>query len=67
MKLQFSQKTLNLKKLVADFFIYVEKENIETYNEFSFQHELGIFLREELVDYKVQWKVLQKLDTLSLS
>ena len=30
---------------------------IEIYNEFSFQHELGIFLREKCAkDYKVQFK-----------
>lgn len=47
---------LDLKGLVERFFLYIETENIEIYNEFSFQHELGIFLREELKGYRVQFE-----------
>jgi hypothetical protein len=47
---------LDLKKLVAKFFIYAEAEEIEIYNEFSFQHELGIFLRKELEGYTIQFE-----------
>lgn len=47
---------MNLKELIVKFFDYAEREKIEIYNEFSFQHELGIFLRKELVDYKIQFE-----------
>lgn len=45
---------LDLKELIESFFLYRETENIEIYNEFSFQHELGIFLRRELKGYTIQ-------------
>jgi len=47
---------LDLKNLIDKFFQYFYEKNIEIYNEFSFQHELGIFLRRELPDYKVQFE-----------
>ena len=47
---------LDLKSLVESFFFYIEAEEIEIYNEFSFQHELGIFLRKELEDYTIQFE-----------
>lgn len=47
---------LDLKGLVERFFLYTEIENIQIYNEFSFQHELGIFLREELKGYRTQFE-----------
>ncbi|MCT8568672.1 hypothetical protein KZ431_10130, partial [Glaesserella parasuis] len=52
---------LDIESLVNDFFSYLKyKEDIEIYNEFSFQHELGIFLREKLnendKDYKIQFE-----------
>ena len=47
---------LNLKEIVDRFSVYVEAENIEIYNEFSLQHELGIFLRGELGGYFVQFE-----------
>lgn len=47
---------LELKRLVSDFFKLVTRQNIEIYNEFSLQHELGIFLREALPTYKVQFE-----------
>ena len=47
---------LDLKRLIAKFFSYTEMESIEIYNEFSFQHELGIFLRKELDGYKIQFE-----------
>ncbi|SUT89663.1 Uncharacterised protein [[Actinobacillus] rossii] len=53
---------LNIESLVNDFFSYLikHKEDIEIYNEFSFQHELGIFLRirKKLNDkgYKIQFE-----------
>ena len=45
-----------IKKLIHQFINKVEKNQVEIYNEFSLQHELGIFLREQLKDYKVQFE-----------
>lgn len=47
---------LNLQGLINDFWRYVNDEDIEIYNEFSFQHELGIFLRNDLNGYKIQFE-----------
>ena len=47
---------LSIKQLINDFWKYVNTENIEIYNEFSFQHELGIFLRNNLNGYKIQFE-----------
>lgn len=47
---------LDLKRLIVKFFSYAEMERIEIYNEFSLQHELGIFLRKELDGYKIQFE-----------
>ncbi len=50
-------KDTKLQKILDDFFAYVVKNGIEIYNEFSFQHELGIYLRNILgLDYKVQFE-----------
>ena len=45
-----------LFSFLEDFFGYVEENNIDLYNEFSLQHELGIYLRDNLDDYKVQFE-----------
>ena len=34
----------------------VERNQVEVYNEFSLQHELGVFLRNRLDAYKVQFE-----------
>lgn len=47
---------LDLKQLILDFRNYSEFEKTDLYNEFSFQHELGIFLRNNLHGYKVQFE-----------
>ena len=47
---------LKLNALVHNFFKSVITKNIDIYNEFSLQHELGIFLREALPTYKVQFE-----------
>lgn len=50
---------LNLEQYIKSFFDDIKNNNeIEIYNEFSFQHELGIFLRERLKDkgYKIQFE-----------
>jgi hypothetical protein len=45
-----------MDKKVLPFFAQVELGVIEIYNEFSLQHELGIFLRKAFPDYKVQFE-----------
>ena len=45
-----------IKELLYKFMRLVEDRQIEVYNEFSFQHELGIFLRSHLDGYKVQFE-----------
>ena len=47
---------LDLRELVDEFFLYAQANNIEIYNEFSLQHEVGIFLRERLQGYLVQFE-----------
>lgn len=47
---------IDIKEYIKDFWTYVLKNDIELYNEFSFQHELGIFLRNNLLGYKVQFE-----------
>ncbi len=47
---------MNVENLFLDFMSLIEDDKIEIYNEFSLQHELGIFLREKLVDYKIQFE-----------
>lgn len=42
--------------LITPFISSVAKGDIAIYNEFSLQHELGIFLRRELPHYKVQFE-----------
>lgn len=43
-------------KTIEDFVDTVKTRQVEIYNEFSLQHELGIFLRSRLVDQKVQFE-----------
>ncbi len=45
-----------LRSLVDGFLSYVKESRIEIYNEFSLQHELGVFLRTHLPDYQVQFE-----------
>lgn len=45
-----------IKALLYEFMGMIEGEKVEVYNEFSLQHELGIFLRERLPNYKVQFE-----------
>lgn len=45
-----------IKKLLYEFIGMIEDDRVEIYNEFSFQHELGIFLRTQLPNYKVQFE-----------
>lgn len=47
---------LELGLMISDFFRMVIAQNIEIYNEFSLQHELGIYLRNVLPAHKVQFE-----------
>jgi hypothetical protein len=45
-----------LGDLISQFVRSVESGSIEVYNEFSLQYELGLFLRSQLPDRKVQFE-----------
>ena len=45
-----------IKDLLYEFMNIVEDDQIEIYNEFSLQHELGVFLRSRIPNYKVQFE-----------
>ncbi len=47
---------MNLEQLIKKFMAFVATGEIEVYNEFSLQHEMGIFLRTKLSGYKVQFE-----------
>ena len=47
---------MNLKIIIDDFMNIVAAGKVEIYNEFSLQHELGIFLREKLTGYKIEFE-----------
>lgn len=47
---------LNIEQKIEKFFQYIVERKIDIYNEFSLQHELGIYLRERLVGFKVQFE-----------
>lgn len=47
---------MNIKDLLEDFMKLVASCNIEVYNEFSLQHELGIFIRANISGYKIQFE-----------
>ena len=38
------------------FFNYKKKNEIDIYNEFSFQHEIGIFIKNNFSEYKVEFE-----------
>lgn len=47
----------NFEELIKDFFNYLKEEEISIYNEFSFQHELGIYLRNVYhKNYKIEFE-----------
>ena len=45
-----------MQEMIEAFFEEVASGNIEIYNEFSLQHELGIFLRGKFQDKRVQFE-----------
>lgn len=52
------KKTIDFEEKIEEFWKYLKEDNIEIYNEFSLQFELGIFLRKILSEdgYKVQFE-----------
>lgn len=47
---------MKLENLIREFVGLVEMGKIEIYNEFSLQYELGIYLRENISNYKIQFE-----------
>lgn len=48
---------MHLDKHIKDFFYLVKIQQIEIYNEFSLQHELGVYLRNHLNQlFKIQFE-----------
>lgn len=47
---------MDIRKLLENFMVLVESGEVELYNEFSLQHELGFFLRANVIGYKVQFE-----------
>jgi hypothetical protein len=45
-----------MKGIISQFFKFVAEQKIEIYNEFSLQHELGIFLRGYCPNKKIQFE-----------
>ena len=45
-----------MRHLLEEFMGLVAQKKVEIYNEFSFQHELGIFLRHHMPNQKVQFE-----------
>lgn len=45
-----------MKNLFELFFNKVKSNEINVYNEFSLQHELGIFLRDKIIDYNIEFE-----------
>ena len=46
----------NFNDFTNSFFNYKKKNEIDIYNEFSFQHELGIFINNNFPEYKVEFE-----------
>jgi len=45
-----------MKKNIEEFFSLVGNGSTEIYNEFSLQHELGVFLRNRISNQKIQFE-----------
>lgn len=45
-----------IQQLLRQFIKEIQLDNVEIYNEFSLQHELGIYLRNALPNYKVEFE-----------
>lgn len=53
---QLDEDMLKIERYVEDFLKLIAADHAEIYNEFSLQHELGIYLRENIKDHKVQFE-----------
>lgn len=53
---EIPKAALPIKSAIYSFFDYALLEQIEIYNEFSLQHELGVFLRTQFPNYQVQFE-----------
>ncbi|MBF0520573.1 MAG: hypothetical protein HQK92_12730 [Nitrospirae bacterium] len=47
---------LDIDKHIQGFIKLISSGDVEVYNEFSLQHELGIYLREHVIGHKVQFE-----------
>jgi hypothetical protein len=47
---------MNLKGAIASFLDEIATGRVEVYNEFSLQHELGIYLRSSLPEHRIQFE-----------
>lgn len=56
MNQQYSNFLEVLTQLIQDFCDLVCDGKIDIYNEFSLQHELGIFLRQHIRDHKIRFE-----------
>lgn len=45
-----------MEELIDLFFDKIKENKIDVYNEFSLQHELGIYLRNQIGDYKIEFE-----------
>jgi hypothetical protein len=68
---EYNDTRMKIAELIHSFMILISEKKVEIYNEFSFQHELGIYIRNELKNkYKVQFERnvskfnINKMDTL---
>ena len=50
-------KKHNIREILEEFIGLLKSGKIEVYNEFSFQHELGYFLRNQLKHYPGDFKI----------
>ena len=50
-------KKFNLREKLEEFIGLLKSGDIEVYNEFSFQHELGYFLRNQLIQHPGGFKI----------
>ena len=48
--------TININGIFENFVARIKNHEIDIYNEFSLQHEFGIFLRDNLNDRKIQFE-----------
>jgi hypothetical protein len=50
------QSSSAVGRALHEFFVYAQENRVEMYNEFSFQHELGLFLRGQFSGYRIEFE-----------